>query len=158
MKLKELKSLLRAHPEALPRFVLPDGDTIPQHFHVTEVGYVTKRFIDCGGKLHDRKEICLLQTHVADDVDHRLNSSTFGKILDLGAQVLPHDGLDVEVEYEDGIATQAPITSAYFTGRHIELQLGEKHTACLAQQRRRMKRESSGSDANAGTAGATSCC
>src|SRR5438094_5280997 len=100
MKLNELKSLLRSHPSSFPRFVLPDGEQIPAHFHITEVGHVTKRFIDCGGKLYDRNDTCLLQTYVADDVDHRLNAGTFSKILELGARVLPHDDLDVEVEYD----------------------------------------------------------
>jgi hypothetical protein len=50
----------------------PDGDEILAHFHVTEVAHVTKRFIDCGGKLHDRQDACLLQTWVADDCEHRL--------------------------------------------------------------------------------------
>jgi predicted transcriptional regulator len=31
-------------------FQLPDGTTVPEHFHVTEVGLITKNFIDCGGK------------------------------------------------------------------------------------------------------------
>ena len=91
MKLTELKAILREHPSAYPRFILPDGDQVPAHFHITEVGHVAKRFIDCGGKLHDKTDTCLLQTYVADDVDHRLNAGTFAKILDLGAQVLPHD-------------------------------------------------------------------
>ena len=30
-------------------FRLPDGTYLPSHFHVTEVGLVTKHFIDCGG-------------------------------------------------------------------------------------------------------------
>lgn len=80
MKLKELKATLALHPEALPRFTLPGGDRIPAHFHITEVGHIAKRFIDCGGKLHDKKETCLLQTYVASDVDHRLNAGTFAKI------------------------------------------------------------------------------
>ena len=74
MKLDELKSLLRLHPAARPRFILPDGDQIPAHFHITEVGHVTKRFIDCGGRLHDRKDSCLLQTWLGNDTAHRLNA------------------------------------------------------------------------------------
>src|SRR4051812_39900898 len=100
MKLSELKSILATHPRKFPRFVLPDGDQIPAHFHVTEIGHVAKRFIDCGGTLHDTTDTCLLQTYVADDVEHRLNAVTFGKILQLGDKILPHDDLDVEVEYD----------------------------------------------------------
>src|SRR5256885_8933248 len=108
MKLDELKSALRAHRESTARFILPDGDLIPAHFHITEVGHVAKRFIDCGGALHDKKETCLLQTHVGDDVNHRLNAQTFAKILDLGGRVLPGDDLDVEVEYDCCVTAQYP--------------------------------------------------
>ena len=133
MKLTELKSILRQHPSAYLRFILPDGDQVPAHFHITEVGHVTKRFIDCGGKLHDKTDICLLQTYVADDVDHRVNAGTFAKILDLGAQVLPHDDMPVEVEYDCCVVAQYPIADAKFNGEHIEIQLREKHTNCLAK-------------------------
>lgn len=134
MKLSELKSVLRQHPDALPHFILPDGDQIPAHFHVTEVGHVAKRFIDCGGVLHDTTETCLLQTHVGDDVDHRLSAGRFAKILDLGAKILPSDDLNVEVEYDCCVVSQYPIASAEFTGSQIEFQLGEKATACLAKE------------------------
>ncbi len=135
MNLSALKTLLRLHPEALPRFVLPDGDQIPAHFHITEVGHVAKRFVDCGGTVHDKTDTCLLQTYVASDTDHRLDAGTLAKILDLGDQVLPHDDLTVEVEYEDCAVTQSPITAAEFSGSHIEIQLGEKHTDCLAKEK-----------------------
>ncbi|MEP6821251.1 MAG: DUF6428 family protein [Chthoniobacterales bacterium] len=135
MKLKELTTLLALHPEARPHFILPDGDVIPAHFHLTEVGHVTKRFIDCGGTLHERSETCLLQTYVADDVEHRLEAGTFAKILELGKQVLPHDDLEVEVEYDCCVVAQYPIASAVFAGESIEIQLGEKHTDCLAKEK-----------------------
>ena len=135
MKLKELKTTLALYPDALPRFTLPDGDEIPAHFHITEVGHVAKRFIDCGGTLHDTTDTCLLQTYVADDVDHRLTAGTFAKILQLGAQVLPHDHLEVEVEYDCCVTAQYPIASATLSGDHIDIRLGEKHTDCLAKQK-----------------------
>jgi uncharacterized protein DUF6428 len=158
MKLSRLKSILRAHPNSLPRFILSGGDQIPAHFHITEVGHVTKRFIDCGGKLHDRTDICLLQTYVADDVDHRLNAGTFAKILDLGAEVLPHDDLDVEVEYDCCVVAQYPIARAELTGEHMELQLGEKHTDCLAKERCGIDREGCGSSDTSAAAAAVACC
>ena len=136
MKLNELKSLLEANPSLLPRFVLPDGDQIPAHFHITEVGHVTKRFIDCGGKLHETIHTSLLQTHVGNDVEHRLTAATFAKILELGQKILPHDDIEVEVEYEDCALTQSPITRAIVGSEYVELQLGEKHTDCLASRRR----------------------
>lgn len=159
MKLNELKSILRSHPSIYPRLILPDGDRIPAHFHITEVGHVTKRFIDCGGTLHDKTDTCLLQTYVAGDLDdHRLDAGTFAKILDLGAQVLPHDDVDVEVEYDCCVVAQYPVATARVAGQHIELQLGEKHTDCLAKEKCGTDGEGCGSGETAETAAAPSCC
>src|SRR5882762_202956 len=83
VKLYDLKSFLRARPAALPRFILPDGKPIPAHFHITEVGHVAKKFVDCGGTFRER-ETCVLQTWVADDFEHRLAAGRFADILDLG--------------------------------------------------------------------------
>ena len=155
MKLKVLKATLADHPAAFPRFILPDGDVIPAHFHITEVGHITKRFIDCGGTLHDKTDTCLLQTYVADDVEHRLTAGTFAKILQLGDQVLPHDDLDVEVEYDCCVVAQYPIASAAADGDYIDLQLGEKHTDCLAKEKCGIDGQGCGSSAEAEPAG---CC
>ena len=157
MKLRDLKATLALHPDTLPRFTLPDGDQIPAHFHITEVGHVTKRFIDCGGKLHERTDTCLLQTWVNDDdADHRLTAGTFAKILQLGEPVLPHDDLEVEVEYDCCVVAQYPIVSAQFTGGLVDLQLGEKHTDCLAKERCGVDGRCSSDEAT--PAVAASCC
>ena len=156
MKLHDLKATLALHPDALPRFILPDGDQIPAHFHITEVGHVAKRFIDCGGRLHDTIDTCLLQTYVANDVDHQLTAGRFAKILQLGDKVLPHDDLEVEVEYEDCAITQSTITSAELNGEHLDLQLGEKHTDCLAKAQ--CGTDGCGCQAERPTAVAAGCC
>ena len=159
MNLKELKSILRANPTASPRFTLPDGDQIPAHYHITEVGHVTKRFIDCGGRLHEKTDTCLLQTWVSDaDPHHRLDAGTFAKILDLGAQVLPHEEMPVEVEYDCCVVAQYPISSARLDGNCIDIQLAEKHTDCLAKERCGIDGECCGSDSKSEMKSATSCC
>jgi uncharacterized protein DUF6428 len=159
MKLTELKMILRSHPAALPLFLLPDGDRIPAHFHITEVGHVTKRFIDCGGTLHDKTDTCLLQTWVSDaDPDHRLNAGTFAKILDLGAQVLPHDDLDVEVEYDCCVVAQYPVASALVNDDVIEFQLGEKQTDCLAREKCGVDGEGCCNSAETEKSQTASCC
>jgi len=154
MKLKDLKATLALYPDAWPRFTLPDGDQIPAHFHITEVGHVTKRLIDCGGKLHERKDTCLLQTWVANDYEHRLTAGRFAKILQLGDQVLPHDDLEVEVEYDCCVVAQYPIESAQFTDEHVDIQLGNKRTACLARERT----ESAGCGSTSEEAAVATCC
>ena len=52
MKLSEIKSIL-GNLNTIA-FQLPNGKLVPSHFHVTEVGKITKNFIDCGGTV--RKE------------------------------------------------------------------------------------------------------
>lgn len=136
MKLNDLRSALEKHPDSLPRFVLPDGDPIPAHAHVTEVGHVVKTFIDCGG-VRGKNETVLLQTHVGADVDHRLKSDRFAKILRLGEQVLPHDQIEVEVEYDCCVVAQYPVTAVKPAGEHIDLILGQRRTQCLAQERQK---------------------
>ena len=134
MKLNQLKSLLRAHPDALPRFILPDGEQIPAHFHLTEVGHVTKKFVDCGGTFRE-SETCVLQTYVAEDFDHRLKAARLADILDLGRPILPGDDLDVEVEWDCCVVSQYPIASAQASDDRLEFQLAAKHTDCLAKQK-----------------------
>jgi hypothetical protein len=136
MKLSGLRALLEKHPDSFSRFVLPDGDSIPSHAHVTEVGHVAKNFIDCGG-LIAKNETVLLQTHVGSDVNHRLRSDRFAKILELGQRVVPHEELDVEVEYDCCVVAQYPIRDAKRDGEHLVLTLGKRQTQCLAQERRK---------------------
>lgn len=134
MKLHDLKSVLWQHPETFVRFILPDGDQIPAHAHVTEVGHVVKNFIDCGGVM-GKTESVLLQTHVGDDMGHRLASGRLARILQLGDRVLPSDRLEVEVEYDCCVVAQYPILEAKPNGEHLDLILAGKRTQCLARER-----------------------
>src|SRR3954466_8327670 len=95
MNLSTFKASLAPFGETPVRVRLPDGDPIPAHFHVTEVGHVTKRFVDCGGTVRSA-EACLLQTWVPNDSsDHRLTAGKVVRILDLATQILPSDELEV---------------------------------------------------------------
>ena len=51
MKLSEIKTILDTLP--VLHFVLENGEQVPDHFHVTEVGQISKKFIDCGGTIRD---------------------------------------------------------------------------------------------------------
>jgi hypothetical protein len=114
---------------------LPDGDFIPPHAHVTEVGHVVKNFIDCGGVI-GKSETVLLQTHVGQDTDHRLKSDRLAKILRLGERVLPHDQIEVEVEYDCCVVAQYPVSEVKPSGKHLDVILGKRRTQCLAKERR----------------------
>jgi len=135
VKLRVLQDALRVWPKAFPRFVLPDGDYIPSHAHVTEVGHVVKNFIDCGG-MTGQEEKVLLQTHVGDDTGHRLTSDRFSKILQLGTRVVPNSDIDVEVEYDCCVVAQYPIVDARPEGEHLNLILQRGRTQCRARERR----------------------
>ena len=134
MTVTALRDLLAAHPAAGLHFLLPDGDMVPAHFHVTEVGRVRKDFIDCGGTVRATTS-CALQVWVADDTDHRLTAGRLGQILRLADPLLGADDLPVEVEYDVGVITQLPVTAAEVTPRGLLFHLGGKHTACLAPDR-----------------------
>jgi hypothetical protein len=136
MQLSDLRAVLEKHPNSLPRFVLPDGDFIAAHAHVTEVGHVVKNFIDCGGVM-GRTETVLLQTHVGQDTDHRLKTDRLAKILQLGGKVVPHDELEVEVEYDCCVVAQYPVSEVKPAGAHLDVILGKRRTQCLAQERQR---------------------
>jgi hypothetical protein len=135
MKLHELQSTLAEHPNTFPRFILPNGDYIPAHAHVTEVGHVVRNFIDCGG-LTGTEEKVVLQTHVGDDTDHRLRSDRFAKILQLGNRVIPSADLDVDIEYDCCVVAQYPIGEAKSNGDYLDLILRRGRTQCRERERR----------------------
>jgi hypothetical protein len=135
MTLQGLQNALEANPDLFPRFVLPNGDCIPAHAHVTEVGHVVRNFIDCGG-LTGKEEKIVLQTHVGGDTDHRLRSDRFARILQLGNRVIPNADLDVDVEYDCCVVAQYPIGEAAPDGDHLNLILRRSRTQCRARERR----------------------
>jgi len=97
MKLSEIKSKLHQLSELT--FQLPDGVAVPAHFHITEIGQVTKRFMDCGGTLRDEKSINF-QLWEDGDYDHRLGAKKLLDIIQLSEKVLGLEDLEVEVEYQ----------------------------------------------------------
>jgi hypothetical protein len=125
MKISEMKQTL-AGLDAV-NFRLPSGEQLPSHFHVTEVGLVSKHFIDCGGT--ERQEtVANFQLWEAGDYDHRLAPQKFLHILTLSERILGRDDLDIEVEYQ-----QTTIGKFGLTFDGIDFVLTPKQTACLAQ-------------------------
>ncbi|GAA3988251.1 DUF6428 family protein [Hymenobacter antarcticus] len=125
MKISEMKHYLPGLTAV--NFRLPDGTALPAHFHVTEVGLVTKHFIDCGGV--ERKEtVANFQLWEAGDYDHRLAPQKFLDILNLSQRILGREDLDIEVEYQQATIGKFGLA---FDGTDFVLTL--KQTACLAQ-------------------------
>ncbi len=128
-----LKAALAAAP-ALPLTVVwTDGEPIEPHFHVTEVGRVQKDFVDCGGTVR-RLVTCLLQTWVGEDLDHRITAGKLLKAFEHAAPVLGNEDLPVELEYETCNVVQLVVASVKQEPDRLILQLGSKHTDCLAKE------------------------
>lgn len=134
MNVGEFRSVLAQNPGAGLHLMLPGGEFVPAHFHVTEVGRVQKDFIDCGGTTRSSVS-CLLQVWVASDTGHRLTAGKLAEILRLAAPLLKSDSLPVEVEYEGAAVSQYPVAAAEVTPGGLLLHLGSKHTDCLAPDR-----------------------
>ena len=134
MTLRDLQEALEKYPTRFPRFVLPDGDYIPAHAHVTEVSHVVRNFVDCGGMI-GKEETIVLQTQVGDDKEHRLRSDRFAKILQLGNRVIPSVDLHVDVEYDCCVVAQYPIAKARAGSNYLDLLLRRGRTQCRARER-----------------------
>ncbi len=132
MNVQEFISHLSRSPELNLRFRLPSGGTVPAHFHITEVGHVTKRFVDCGGTRR-LQETCLLQTWVHEDVEHRLTAGKLAKVFEHAADVLPAYDLPVEVEHELEGVSQFRVEAVSVRGEELVFELGNKQTDCLAR-------------------------
>jgi len=124
MKLSAIKSALTGLDEI--RFILPNGEMIPVHFHVTEIGAITRHFIDCGGTERIEKTINF-QLWEADDFDHRLAPQKLLKIIELSEQKLGLGNLEVEVEYQSDTIGKYGLD---FDGSYFLLT--SKSTTCLA--------------------------
>ncbi|WP_026898154.1 DUF6428 family protein [Daejeonella oryzae] len=125
MKLSDFKKHLSVANAV--NFELPNGELIPLHFHITEVGLLTKHFIDCGGDIHADKLVSM-QIWVADDLDHRLKPISLLKIIDLSKPVLGDEDLEIEVEYQNETIGKY---SLGISGDHFSLIA--KQTDCLAK-------------------------
>ncbi|GEN77168.1 DUF6428 family protein [Chryseobacterium hagamense] len=125
MKLSEIKEILRTldHVE----FQLENGTFVPEHFHVTEVGTVTKHFIDCGGTVRNEKAVSF-QLWNADDFEHRLKPAKLLNIIKLSEEKLGIEDDEIEVEYQNTTIGRFDLE---FNGKNFVLK--NKTTACLVQ-------------------------
>jgi hypothetical protein len=125
MKLSEIKPLLNTVESV--SFILPNGQFIPNHFHVTEVGMITKNFIDCGGTVREEK-VVNFQLWEANDFDHRLAPQKLKNIIELSEKVLHIEDAEIEVEYQQETIGKFNLE---FDGNNFLLVA--KQTNCLAQ-------------------------
>ncbi|MCX2575561.1 DUF6428 family protein [Pedobacter sandarakinus] len=125
MKLSEVKQILPTLENV--EFQLENGSFVPEYFHVTEVGTITKKFIDCGGVVRD-ETVVSFQLWNADDYEHRLKPNKLLSIINLSEQKLGIDDNDIEVEYQNETIGKYDLG---FNGETFILK--NKTTACLAQ-------------------------
>ena len=125
MKISEIKKQLSNLENVT--FMLPNGSFVPEHFHVTEVGLITKNFIDCGGKVRN-ETVVNFQLWNANDFEHRLKPKKLLDIIALSEKVLGTADFEIEVEY------QAETIGKYDLGVDgTTFTLLNKQTACLAE-------------------------
>lgn len=127
MKLSTFKTNLNSVTSL--NFILPNGTFVPSHFHVTEVGEVTKHFIDCGGTERIEK-VVNFQLWEANDIDHRLAPQKLKDIILLSEKVLSIGDLDIEVEYQTDTISKYGLE--FENGNFL---LVSKQTNCLAQDK-----------------------
>ena len=125
MKLSDVKQILPTLENV--EFQLENGTFVPEHFHVTEVGMITKNFIDCGGVIRSEK-VVNFQLWNADDFEHRLKPNKLLNIIQLSEDKLGIEDVESEVEYQNETIGKYDLD---FNGKKIMQK--NKTTACLAQ-------------------------
>jgi hypothetical protein len=133
MTLSQFKILLQDNRDKGFRLILPDDNAVPISFHITEVAYVQKTFIDCGGTVRETRT-CQLQAWIGPDEDHRIAAGKMADVLGRAAHFLPSDDLELEIEYEEATISQYPVAHAEVSDEFVTLHLTHKHTACLAPE------------------------
>ena len=134
MNFQQLSEQLADAGERRLLLQLPSGEYVPAHFHVTEVGRVTKDFVDCGGTQRS-EQTCVLQTLVANDVEHRLRADKLLQILELTSRLELPAEIPVDFEIQGNTIQMFSLDQCRIDDSHMTLTLAAKQTACLAPDR-----------------------
>ena len=127
MKLSEFKLYLKNAKKV--EFQLPNGDYVPSHFHVTEVGLSTKKFIDCGSNIRNTKKINF-QLWSADDINHKISPEKLLDIIEISEETFLLEDLEIEIEFQ-----QSTIGVFDLDYTNDIFQLINKKTDCLDKQK-----------------------
>jgi hypothetical protein len=125
MTLEQIKEILPTLE--IVEFQLEDGAFVPEHFHVTEVGQINKKFIDCGGVIR-QESVVNFQLWNAHDYEHRLKPGKLLDIIKLSEEKLGIENNVIEVEYQSNTIGKYDLE---FNGKVFVLK--SKITTCLAQ-------------------------
>ncbi|MEM8523797.1 MAG: DUF6428 family protein [Bacteroidota bacterium] len=126
MKLSSLKAALIGLEDL--DFLLPNGEKIPSHFHITEVGQAIKHFVDCGGTVREERLVNFQLWHT-NDFDHRLNAQKTLQIIAVAENKLGLQDAEIEVEYQSDTIGKYGLDVV-----NGQLQLITKTTDCLARE------------------------
>ena len=127
MKIHQFKNIVGSLNSI--NFQLENGKIIPKHFHITEIGCISKKFIDCGGTVREEK-IINLQLWNASDFNHRLKPNKLIEIIELAEKTLSIEDLPIEIEYQNETIGKYDVL---FNGESFVL--AAKTTNCLAEDK-----------------------
>lgn len=158
MKLSELEKELKELDSIT--ILKPNGGFVPKHFHVTEIGLIEKKYIDCGGTVREERKIGF-QLWEADDLDHRLTPEKLKSIIELSKETLNLPDEEIEVEYQGETIGKYGFD---FDGYYFHLR--STLTDCLAPdkcgvpevKKKVSLRELSANNSKSGCAPGSGCC
>lgn len=127
MLLSEFKHKLKTITEI--SFLKPDGLAVPKHFHITEVGQINKRFIDCGGTVRN-ENLVSMQLWESTDFWHQLEPNKLLSIIDLSINKLGIEDAEIEIEYQEETIGKYGVD--FYNGA---FKLINTHTNCLAMDK-----------------------
>ena len=110
-------------------FALPNGEQVPAHFHVTEVGLISKHYIDCGGTTRHETRVGF-QLWSSTDTDHELRPDKLLSIVNMAEERLLLPNAEIEVEYQGSTIGKYGLS---FNGDSFMLTTTQ--TDCLAKDK-----------------------
>jgi len=132
---KEFNDAITNNPTKQLRFYLPNNEMIPAHYHMTDVGSVSRNFIDCGGHTRTEHQV-QIQLWLGADTQHRLTAQTTAKILQQSQFILnllpDTNNSELLIEYKTDLVSLYPIERIEQTEDTINLHLTLSKTQCLA--------------------------
>lgn len=96
LTLKKFKDILSSIENIT---ILQNNKPIPPHFHLTEMWYVHKTYIDCWWKKREDSYISM-QLWVAWDIEHRLSSKKLLNIIEMSKDIIQSENNFLVVEYQ----------------------------------------------------------
>ncbi|MCK5903070.1 MAG: hypothetical protein KAG28_07960 [Cocleimonas sp.] len=143
MNFENVKNTLAANPKKAIIFTLPNGETVPVSFHITDIGVVKRHLIDCGGQTRTEERVHF-QLWTGKDYDHRVTTDTAHHILKQSQSVIDKikdpKTAEVLVEYQLDWH-EIPVFSLFTIGdiqandTKVNILLSTIQTSCLAAER-----------------------